>query len=65
MSEEQFTDLKIQEMLRDFLYNYRFEQKIQKNSQKKHVSEKDLQMKKAKPLSINEQHVFKDFILWL
>lgn len=42
MTEEQFTDLKILEMLRDFLYNYRFEQKVQKISQKKNVTERDL-----------------------
>eukprot|EP00347_Sterkiella_histriomuscorum_P003960 403362278 len=65
MTEEQLTDMKIVEMLKEFLFKYRFDQQAEYNSSKRNIKEKDLTLKKASALNINEQHVFKNFILYL
>lgn len=54
IDEEEFTNLRIEEKLRDFLYSYRFEQKTETLKKMKKVDLRDCQMKKAKKLKASE-----------
>ena len=60
-TEEEFTDYQILEKYREFIFQYRLEQKIKKNKNGKNKNN-EIQMKKAKPLSQAESEIFLQFL---
>jgi hypothetical protein len=54
MTVEELTNVKIQQKLHEFLYDYRFEEKAKKLQKKKNITVKDQNLRKAKALKATE-----------